>query len=413
VAYSATVKAKFGTKPYTWSIGSGALPTGFNVINASTGAISGTSVVNGTYSFVVHIVDSAGTPTVDNQGLYIVISGSAPAPTPSVSITTNSMPSGVVGSAYSTTLQATGGTAPYSWTIPGGALPPGISMPTTGIASGTPTASGIYSFTVRVTDSSATAQTFDRALAATIAAGGTYLFSDGFESGNFSAWTGLGSGNGTYPPTVQSTIKRSGTYAYQQQYFICGDSTNPACGANSQDFNRYAVEVIIPTQTHFFTRGYLRVKTPTSPDTSITQRKLIWISDSGAGGGGTYSLVLNSWTNTPTVLHLSILGQGATCYGSQAVVYDLANLSFDTWYSLELEVQLNTPSASPPYNGIVRLWVDGVQVYSTTTFKVNGNCPAPVQYFSYGRQTNRYNYMAVDELRYWDDIVIDDAYIGP
>jgi DNA-binding beta-propeller fold protein YncE len=72
-----------------------------------------------------------------------------------VRITTVSPPSGVPNTAYITTLAASGGTAPYSWSIMAGTLPAGLSLAaTSGVISGTPTASGTTNFTVMVTDSS-------------------------------------------------------------------------------------------------------------------------------------------------------------------------------------------------------------------------------------------------------------------
>lgn len=61
---------------------------------------------------------------------------------------------GAVGVAFSSTLIASGGTAPYTYAITGGALPPGLTLNTsTGVISGIPTASGAYPYTAQVTDS--------------------------------------------------------------------------------------------------------------------------------------------------------------------------------------------------------------------------------------------------------------------
>ena len=65
-------------------------------------------------------------------------------------VTTTSIPGGTVGQPYSVTLIASGGTAPYSWSISGGNLPGGLSLSSGGILSGSPTPSGTFTFTVKV-----------------------------------------------------------------------------------------------------------------------------------------------------------------------------------------------------------------------------------------------------------------------
>jgi Putative Ig domain len=71
-----------------------------------------------------------------------------PPPPTTLSITTSSLPNAQVGVAYSATLAATGGTAPYTWSLTSGILPPGISLDTTtGMLSGTPSG-GAYGATL-------------------------------------------------------------------------------------------------------------------------------------------------------------------------------------------------------------------------------------------------------------------------
>ncbi len=57
-----------------------------------------------------------------------------------LSITTQSLPDAQVNHAYTGTLAATGGTAPYTYAITAGALPAGLSLASNGTVSGTPTA---------------------------------------------------------------------------------------------------------------------------------------------------------------------------------------------------------------------------------------------------------------------------------
>jgi len=87
-----------------------------------------------------------------------------------LSITTASLPGGTQGTAYNQTITAGGGTTPYSWILASGSsLPAGLTLSTGGVISGTPTATGTTSFTVKVTDSSSPVQTAQATLSITIA----------------------------------------------------------------------------------------------------------------------------------------------------------------------------------------------------------------------------------------------------
>lgn len=87
-------------------------------------------------------------PAAPTHLLAAAVSSTLSAPT----ITTTSLPQAKVGISYSATLTATGGLAPYTWSINDGALPPGLSLSKTGSITGSPTASGTFKFTALVTD---------------------------------------------------------------------------------------------------------------------------------------------------------------------------------------------------------------------------------------------------------------------
>lgn len=73
----------------------------------------------------------------------------------SLTVPATTLANGGVGVSYSQTLNnATGGTAPYSFVVTGGALPGGLTLdPSTRVISGSPTATGTFNFSVTVTDS--------------------------------------------------------------------------------------------------------------------------------------------------------------------------------------------------------------------------------------------------------------------
>ncbi len=168
-SYSSVLQASGGIAPYAWSITSGALPSGLTLA-ATSGVISGTPTATGTFSFTVTVADAESPALTKSAGFSFVVT---PA---SLAIITSSLPAGTQGSSYNRTLQATGGTTPYNWSITTGALPTGLTLSaTTGMISGTPTVSGNFSFGVTVQDAGSPAQTATATVTLSLVAAGTPL----------------------------------------------------------------------------------------------------------------------------------------------------------------------------------------------------------------------------------------------
>ncbi|MFN7974913.1 MAG: putative Ig domain-containing protein [Acidobacteriota bacterium] len=142
--YSQTITASGGAPPYTYSVTAGALPPGL-ALNAATGVLNGTPSATGTFTFTVTATDSNGCTGSRNYTVTISCGTIVIAPA--------SLPTGTLGGPYNQSLSSSGGLGPYTYSVTGGALPPGLSLSAAGVLSGTPTVRGTFTFTVTSTDS--------------------------------------------------------------------------------------------------------------------------------------------------------------------------------------------------------------------------------------------------------------------
>ena len=184
------------------------------IVLSNANAVGGVTLSGGTLNFVGSLPVGASATIIDNQRPAAnLISGTFAAPfgnpaggtalingntysysyaggngndfvitnlgTP-LTITAMSLPAAPLTQLYSSTIVATGGTAPYIYGINFGTLPPGLVLQSNGLISGTPTAMGFYTFVVQATDTSMPPQT------------DTESFIINVMGNNFS-WTGAGS----------------------------------------------------------------------------------------------------------------------------------------------------------------------------------------------------------------------------
>lgn len=118
------------------------------VAGGGGGSSGGNNQVNGTIGQTATGVSAGGNFSLAG-GFWAASGGGC-----LIFITPSTLTPGVAGTPYpTTTLMASGGVSPYTFTIPVGSLPSGMTLSSAGVLNGTPTAFGTFPFTVRATDS--------------------------------------------------------------------------------------------------------------------------------------------------------------------------------------------------------------------------------------------------------------------
>ncbi|MFV0461070.1 MAG: putative Ig domain-containing protein, partial [Actinomycetales bacterium] len=241
-AYSQAFTASGGTGPYTFAVSAGTLPAGLSL--SASGVLSGTPTTAGTSNFTIQATDADLYQGVMSYSLVI-----DPAP---VSITTTTLAPGTAATPYSATIEALGGTAPYTFAVTTGSLPAGTSLTSAGLLSGTPTAAGAFTFTVTATDStSGTALTDTQELTLTVALPTVTLdpaqpstgqinsaYSHSFTASGGTAPYAIEQLMGTLPSgltlnsngTVSGTPTQSGVFSFSLRASDSTTGTGPATG---------------------------------------------------------------------------------------------------------------------------------------------------------------------------------------
>jgi hypothetical protein len=219
-AYTGTVTASGGASPYTYAVTSGSLPTGLSL--AIDGAITGTPTTAGTFDFTITATDAEGC-TGSRADYSVAVS------CPSITLD-DTLPNDIVGTAYTGSVAASGGSSPYSYARTLGTLPDGLSLASTGAITGTPTAGGSFGFTVTATDAHGCtgARAYTVIICPTIALDDT--LPDGSDCLTYTGTVTASGGAAPYAYAVTSGALPGGTTLNASTGVISSGSGNPTAG---------------------------------------------------------------------------------------------------------------------------------------------------------------------------------------
>jgi len=237
-------------------------------------------------------------------------SGGGGGNSPAFAVLTTSATYGVIGNAYSSTLVATGGTAPFAWTVSGGVLPVGLTLnATTGIVTGTPAApAGNVTTTFTVSDSTGKTAT------------GSVLFAIHPRTDRVSVDGSGASSNGTSPEAaINSTDGRFITFT--------SSATNLTAlpgGSGSQIFI-HDRQTGLPSLVSRVDLGNAGNGTSNQPTISATGRYVAFTSAatnlaSIAGGSGTQVFLRDTQTNQTILVSRDTLGNAGNGASSQPAI---------------------------------------------------------------------------------------------
>ena len=291
LAYNQALTASGGAAPLTWSISSGSLPQGLSL--GSAGVVSGIPALAGVFPFTVQVTDSNGLSSTAPFSLTI-----DPTPTPPT-ITTTTLATGEVGTAYNQTLAATGGTTPYTWSVISGALPTGLSLgSSSGVISGTPTVATSAGITIQATGGNGLSTTASFSL--TIYPQGTLVTNGSFETGDFTDWVATDIGT----PFVPIQVRANG-YSPGYGLFSCAATDGVYSATSGFDGGgpgtiQYAHDITVSATTPLLAFDY-RVGWDMFDYTGSTQPRTFTVTVQPSGGGATLATTVELTAQPDTI----------------------------------------------------------------------------------------------------------------
>jgi hypothetical protein len=145
--FSATFTQSGAIGSATFSLASGTLPAGLTL--SASGVLSGTPQVPGTFSITVKVTDSNGCTGTGPTYTLTISCQTITVTNPSSTTGTYNTP---LSGSFTFTQSGVGTHTPAVFTVNSGSLPSGVSLSSSGVLSGTPAQTGVFSITVKVTD---------------------------------------------------------------------------------------------------------------------------------------------------------------------------------------------------------------------------------------------------------------------
>ena len=319
ISYRQLLIASGGVQPYTWSITSGSLPPGLNL--TSDGIISGTPTMTGTSNFTIKVVDSQSpVQAFTTQNFSIMIN-------PVLSLASMTLPNGIVGNSYLTTVEASNGVAPYAYTLAFGSLPPcapnppctngtmtltsdmppmgggantgSIRTPNNGMTLSTLSDAGVYNFTIQATDSLGEVATATFSITVTGRLQGPYAFTlNGYNQGQpfYTVGSFIADGNGNITSGVLDQASASGVntnVTFTGTYNLpVGSTTGTITITSALGTSNYSIAVsttgdseLIETDMNVYGSGLVKKQSTTTLPLSASAYAFgLFGSDSGGNG---------------------------------------------------------------------------------------------------------------------------------
>jgi hypothetical protein len=296
VALTATVTNDTLSKGVSWSV------SGASCSGSTCGTLSNVTATSATYvapsplsaNLSVTVTATSAADTTKSASVSIT-------DTPAPSISTTSLPAATVGTAYSTTLAATGGAGTLTWSISAGTLPAGLSLnASTGAIAGTPATAATSTFTAQVSDSGNPAMTATHQFSLTVNPAPLAIMSTSLPNGTV---------NSNYGTTLQTTGGTTPyTWAVTTGSLPAGLSLNTSTGAitgiptasGTSTFKVTVTDSTTPTamtavqQFSILVNATLSVTTTTLPNATVGTNYNQTLQSSGGTAPVTWSVTVGS-----------------------------------------------------------------------------------------------------------------------